>query len=85
MKSLDSMLDKLGKVNCRLNGVGDTLDNNGIISSLVEELPCSLEVSADSNSSSNSDLVSWEGILWFINSSIGFCHYFLVSVFVKIK
>jgi len=76
MKTLDSMLDKLGKVNCRLDGVRDSLDDNGIISTLVEELPCSLEVSTDSNSSSNSNLVSWEGILRFINSSIGFCHYF---------
>jgi len=58
MKTLDSMLDKLGKVNCRLDGVRDSLDDNGIISTLVEELPCSLEVSTDSNSSSNSNLAA---------------------------
>jgi len=57
-----------------LNGVGNTLDDNGIIGALVEKFPCSLQVSSNTNSSSNSDFVSWEGILRFVDSSVGFCH-----------
>jgi hypothetical protein len=72
VKTFNSVLNKLSKVHSRLDGVGDTLDDNGIISSFVKELPCSLKISSNTNSSSNSDLVSWECILWFINSSICF-------------
>ena len=85
VKSLNSVLYELSKVNCRLNCVRNTLDNNGVISSLIEKLPSSLEVSADTDSSSDSNLVSWEGILWFVDSSISFGHNFLVSVFDEVK
>jgi len=55
-----------------LDGVGDTLDNNGIIASLstVEEIPCSLQVSADTDASSDSDLVSWESFRSLVDSSV---------------
>ena len=76
VESLDSVLDQLSEVHCRLDCVGDSLDDDGIVGvlSLVEELPCSLEISADSNTSSNSDFVSWEGIFDLVDSSISFCH-----------
>jgi hypothetical protein len=44
VKNFNSVLNKLSKVHSRLDGVGDTLDDNGIISSFVKELPCSLPV-----------------------------------------
>ena len=31
METLDSVLDQLGEVNCRLNGVGYTLDDDGVV------------------------------------------------------
>lgn len=76
VETLDSVLDQLGEVDCRLDCVGHSLDDDGVIGVLgaVEQLPCSLEVSSDTNSSSNSDFVSWKCIFTLIDSSISFCH-----------
>lgn len=72
MKSLDAMLDKLGQVNCRLDSIRDTLNDNGIIRavSTVEQVPCSFEVATDANSSSHSDFIGWESLRRFIYSSV---------------
>ena len=76
VETLDSVLDQLGEVDCRLDCVGHSLDDDGVVGilSAVEQLPCSLEISSDSNSSSNSDFVSWKLIFGLIDSSIRFCH-----------
>jgi hypothetical protein len=55
-----------------LNGVGNTLDDNGVVRTVgaVEQLPSSLEVSANANSSSDSDLVGGKWVFFFVNSSV---------------
>jgi hypothetical protein len=76
VKTLNSVLDKLSKVHCRLDSVGNTLDDNGIIGilSTVEELPCSLEVSSNTNTSSHSNFVRGKWVFSLFNSSISVCH-----------
>ena len=83
VKTLYSVLHELSKVHGRLNCVGYTLDDDGVVSALgaVEQLPGSLEVSTDTNSSSNSNFVSGKGILWFVHSSISVGHF---SILVKL-
>jgi len=55
-----------------LDSVGNTLDDDGVIASLsaVEEIPCSLQVSADTDASSDSDLVRWESLWSLVDSSV---------------
>ena len=78
VETLHSVLHELSEVHSRLNCVRDALDDNGVISALatVEELPGSLEVSANTHAPSNSNLVSWEGVLWLVYSSISFRHFY---------
>ena len=76
VESLDSVLDELSQVDRGLNGIRDALDDNGVICTVssVKEIPCSLEVSADSYASSDSDFIGWKGLLSFFDSSICVCH-----------
>lgn len=61
METLHAVLDQLSQIHSRLDGVGDALDDDGVILSIgsVEEVPCSLQVSANADTSSNSDFVRW--------------------------
>jgi hypothetical protein len=76
VESLDSVLDQLGQVYRTLHSVGHSLDDDGVVGLFgsVEQFPCSLEVSADSDASSDSDLVGGEWLLFLVYSSIGLCH-----------
>lgn len=86
MESLDSVLDQLSQVDCGLDSIGDTLDDDGVVGSIgtIKEFPCSLEISSDTNASSDSDFVGRKWIFSLIDSSVSLCHkYFLVkSVFL---
>jgi len=72
VKSLDTMLNELGKVDSRLDCVGYTLDDNGVIVtlSIVEKIPSTLEVATNADASSDSDFVSWESFWSSLNSSV---------------
>jgi len=66
------MFNKLGKVDGRLNSVGNTLDNNSVVFSLsvVEKVPGTLKVATNTDSSSDSDLVWGKHLLSAFDSSI---------------
>tara|TARA_B110000305_G_C18836569_1_gene358188 strand:+ start:148 stop:468 length:321 start_codon:yes stop_codon:yes gene_type:complete len=72
VKSLDTMLNELGKVDSRLNRVGHTLDDNGVVVALgiVEKIPSTLEVATNADASSDSDFVSWESFWSSLDSSV---------------
>ena len=72
VKSLDTMLNELGKVDSRLDCIGYTLDDNGVIVALgiVEKIPGTLEVATNADASSDSDFVSWESLWSSLDSSV---------------
>ena len=75
MESLESVLDQLGEVDCRLDSIRNSLNDDSFLLVLsLEEIPCSLEVSSNSDSSSDSDFVLREGVLSSFDLSISFRH-----------
>jgi hypothetical protein len=75
METLDSVSHELSELDSRFNGVGNTLDDDGVAGVLaVKELVCSLEVSSDSDDTSNSDFVSRERLLGLLNSLVCLSH-----------
>lgn len=83
MEALDSVLNQLGQAHSLLDCVGNSLDNNGVVGVIlggVEEVPGSLEVSADADVSSDSDLVGRKWLFGLFDSLVGFCHLNLVKL-----
>lgn len=89
VQSLYSVLDELGQVDSALHSVGHALDHDLILGafSTVEELPGALEVSADTDTTSHSDLVGWQGLVSLLYTSVCVRHFvvFEKCVFKKIK
>jgi hypothetical protein len=78
---LDSVLDEFGELDNALHGVRHSLDDNGVSFLGGEHLNGSSEVSANADSSSNSDLVRGEGLGSFLYSSVLFCHTVTLQIF----
>jgi len=76
METLKAVLDELSQVDGTLNCVRHALNHDGVIFGLggIEELPSTIEISANAHASSDSDLVGGKHFLWNFNSSVGLCH-----------
>lgn len=56
VETLDTVLDQFSELDSGLNGVRDTLDDNSVRFT-VEQFVSALQIAANTNSSSHSDLV----------------------------
>jgi len=69
MKTLNTVLNQFSKLDSRLDSVRNTLDDNSVRFT-VKQLISSLQIAADTNSSSHSDLVRGKRVLSLFNSAI---------------
>ena len=76
MKSTDSVLDKFGEFGCILHSVGDTLDDNAVLTLNLtgKEVVSSSQVFANTSVSLDSDLILWKFLNGLLHSCVLFCH-----------
>ena len=74
VEAFNTVLDELSQVQGGLHSVRHALDDDGVVLGLttLKQLPSSLEVSADADTSLNSDLVGRKSILILQDSAVSF-------------
>jgi enoyl-[acyl-carrier-protein] reductase (NADH) len=76
MKLVNSVLDELSQLDCVFHSIGNTLDNNGVLTldSASEEFISSSQISANTRASLNSDFILRKFLLSLFYSKVLFCH-----------
>lgn len=77
VKTLDSVLNELSEVHSALNSIGYSFDDNLLVLrafSSIKELPSTLEVSTNTNTSSDSNLISWQSLVSLLYTSVSVSH-----------
>lgn len=74
MEPSNSVLDKLGELDCGFDGIGDTFDDNEVCAWFGKEIVRPFEVPADSNFLFNPDFVGRKNLLRFFDAFVFVCH-----------
>ena len=76
------MFHEFCQIDSGLNSIGDTLDDDSVVlvGLVVQQLPSSLEVAANTDTSSNTDLVLRKGLLLLLDSSVCLSHIIIMII-----